>query len=251
MRGYELDLILREYMRKFKSAMLAMLVVGPLSASATNILQSPASIEGLYLNANESAPAQVSEYVVGSSSSLPSGTLTRESGEVMTDSQKQRLQELLDAGLQDFLNVKVGVPANLNSGAKGASYTRFLVVDMPTTLPVDMTVEVAYQANSHHNDSDTSRLALTPMVGGETTGNIIYDTGYVNWKNYGGWFYMNTPYYTGEAVVPAGTEQMEFYSRCQRASNGGTYCTAGFGEVYIHFNKDMPAVGEVLQVNRY
>lgn len=237
-------------MKKFKSALLAMLVIGPLSASATNVLQVSSSVEGLYLNANETAPPLVSEYVVGSSSTLPSGTLVRENGEVMSSDQKQRLQELLSAGMQDYLNAKVGVPANLNSGAKGSSYTRTLVVDMPATLPAEQVVEVAYQANSHQSDSDSARLAITPMVGGETVGSPVYDTGYVNWKNYGGWFYMNTPYYTGEAVIPAGTEQIEFYSRCARASNGGTYCTAGFGEVYLHFNKDLPPVGEVLQVNR-
>ena len=236
-------------MKKLKLALLAVIAVNSLNALADNRLQVPASIDSLYINANETVSAKMSEYVVGSSSSLPSGTLTRESGEVMSSNQKQRLQEILNAGMQDYLNAKIGIEENLNSGAKGSSYARTLVVDMPIALPLEQVVEVSYQANSHHNDSDSSRMTVTPMINGETVGEAVYDTGYVNWRNYGGWFYMNTPYYTAEAVIPAGTEQVELYSHCSRASNGGTYCTAGFGKVYLHFNKDLPSVGEVLTVN--
>jgi hypothetical protein len=59
---------------------------------------------------------------------------------------------------------------------------------------------------------------------------------------------MNTPYYTATATVPAGADQIEFYSRCTRASNGGSYCTAGFGNVWLLFNKDLPSLGEKLTV---
>ncbi len=188
------------------------------------------------------------KFTVSNGARLPKGQLVRESGEVLSAEQKGRLQALLDNGMGEYLNTKVAVVPNLNSGSLGWQTIGVQVVDMPSPLPIAQTVEVAYQANSHHNDSDSSTLVITPMQGGNKMGSSIFDTGYVNWRNYGGWFYMNTPYYTGTAVVPAGAEQIEFYSRCVRASNGGSYCTAGFGNVHLHFNKDLPSIGEALSV---
>jgi hypothetical protein len=187
-------------------------------------------------------------FVVKEGAALPSGTLVRENGDTLTEEQKSRLQGLLDAGMGEFLGSKTRIEGKyLNTGSKGASTLRVQTIPLPETLRVEQVVDIAYQANSLASDSDTSQLIIRAIKDGEPMADI-YNSGAQNWRNYGGWMNMETPYYTATAVMPAGADAVEFYSLCRRASNGGTYCTAGFGDVYVMFNKDLPSLGEKLTV---
>lgn len=231
------------YMKRFVLLVLLAGLSGIVNAGNVYRAQLSSSFDGIVTPEGYEV-----SFVIKEGASLPRGTLVRENGDVLTAEQKSRLQDLLNAGMGEFLGSKTRIDGKyLNTGGKGSTTLRVQTIPLPKTLPSDQVVDIAYQANSLSSDSDTSQLIIRAIKDGEQMADI-YNSGAQNWRNYGGWMNMETPYYTGTAVMPAGADAVEFYSLCRRASNGGTYCTAGFGDVYVMFNKDLPSLGEKLTV---
>lgn len=176
---------------------------------------------------------------------LPEGVISRADGKALDESQKARLQAIINNNMHDYLGLEISATPPLLPHIKSSGFSRKQYLPLPSTLPIAQEVTVTFQPVTWSGDRDTARFYFAGVNSELKAPNGgVYDSGKVNWSStgWGG----DVPLRDVEVTVQPDTSQLYFYGQCNRVS--GSYCSAYIEKAYATFNSDLPRVGEVVTV---
>lgn len=185
--------------------------------------------------------------ISGSTANLRGMNVSSTAGVAYTDSQIERLMQLIEAGRTDLLGLTMAAPRPALPQVVGPNVYRLYNYSMPT-IPFSQEVSVFYNAVTYPGDSDKVRtIANFYNANGEAVYKA-YDTGQVDFPagSPDDWAVGGPLYKRGPFVVTSNYESVRLTAVCYRES--GNNCSGIVDRFFLTFNHDLPAVGEQVVV---
>jgi len=182
--------------------------------------------------------------ITASLTQVPEGILKNKDGQVLNESQIQRLQAIFDNNMHQFLGLRIDAAAPLLPSYKSSYYYRQQFFDLPAPLSIPQEVTITAQPSTWSGDADRTRFYFQTYLADETPMDPLVDTGERNWTS-AGWQW-NSPLEHFDRTMEAGSARFRFFGHCKRVK--GSYCSAVINQAYLVFNADLPKLGEAITV---